>query len=181
MFGALLGLDSAGHVWYEAHMRPRYAWDLLALIAIGFLLLCGCTRDSGFTKGKGDIGPFILQHAISRGARPVATNSLPPVGGEWRYAEDQNGVVLQLPLEQFSEVEAFLRYTFGPPSHEPSDTTDGGKHGWYAARDIGAAVMFGYDEKRTEVIVLRPFGSNSPLPPEVFKAMAEGLEDKEEQ
>ena len=32
---------------------------------------------------------------------------------------------------------------------------DGGKLGWYAAKDIGVGLQFGYDQKHTQVIVLR--------------------------
>ena len=60
-----------------------------------------------FTKGKGDMGQFIMQQALKRGARPVATNSLPAIGVGWRYSEDQYGVVLQLPRERFSDVQVF--------------------------------------------------------------------------
>jgi hypothetical protein len=131
---------------------------LTALIAVCCALLIGCThgKEMRFTRGKGDIGPFILEHALKRGARPVATNALPPIGGEWRYSEDEDGVVLQLPREQFDQIAAFLRHTFGPPTQEPTKTTTGGKLGWYAARTIGVGLQFGYHAKRTQVIVLRP-------------------------
>ena len=131
---------------------------LTSLIVVGCALLTGCRHDKEmrFTKGKDDIGPFILEHALKRGARPVTTNALPAVGGEWRYSEDEHGVVLHLPREQFDQIAAFLRHTFGPPAQEPTDTTTGGKLGWYAARTIGVGLQFGYDAERTQVIVLRP-------------------------
>src|SRR5437762_2762384 len=110
---------------------------LTPLIAISFSLLCGCAHDEmHFTKGKGDMGQFVMQQALKRGARPVSTNSLPALGGEWRYSEDQYGVVLQLPRERFSEVQAFLRQAFGAPEQEPMATTAGGKLGWYAAKTV---------------------------------------------
>ena len=102
------------------------------------------------------MGQFIMQQALKRGARPVTTNSLPVVRGEWRYSEDQYGVVLELPRERFSDVRAFLRQAFGPPAHEPSETLVGGKLGWYAPTTIGVALQFGYDRERTQVTVLRP-------------------------
>lgn len=130
---------------------------LTSLIAVGCALLSGCSHDKEmcFTKGQGEVGPVILQYALSRGARPVATNDLPAVAGEWRYSEDEHGVVLQLPRERFDEVVAFLRHTFGPPAQEPTDTTTGGKLGWYAVKTIGVGLQFGYDTERTQVIVLR--------------------------
>jgi len=145
---------------------------LTSSVVLGLVLLSGCARDEmHFTKGKGDIGPFILQHALTRGARPVTTNSLPAVAGEWRYSEDQYGVVLQLPLERFADVQALLRQAFGPPAHEPSETTDGGQLGWYAAKDIGVGLQFGHDRKRTQVIVLRPQPTS-----EILKRIPEALE-----
>jgi hypothetical protein len=116
-----------------------------------------------FTKGKADIGPFILQHALACGARPVATKDLPAVGGEWRYSEDQYGVVLRLPRERFTEVQALLRHVFGPPAQEPTDTTGGGKLGWYAAKTIGVGIQFGYDREGTEVIILGPQPTSKSL------------------
>jgi hypothetical protein len=130
---------------------------LTPLIAVGLALLCGCTSGGmRFTKGTGDVGRFIMQQALQRGARPVATNGLPVISGDWSYSEDQYGVVLHLPRERFSEVGAFLRKAFGTPAHEPGETIDGGMLGWYAAKTIGVGLQFGYDRDCTEVIVIRP-------------------------
>lgn len=124
-----------------------------------------------FTKGTGDMGQFVMQQALKRGARPVATNSLPVVGGEWRYSEDQHGVVLHLSRERFPEVQAFLLQAFGPPAQEATDTTEGGKLGWYSPKTIGVALQFGYDPERTQVIVLRPQPTS-----EIIKRIPEALE-----
>jgi hypothetical protein len=59
---------------------------------------------------------------------------MPSIGGTWRYSEEQYGVVIQLPRERFGDVQTFLRHTFGPPAHEPSETMSGGRLGWYAAK-----------------------------------------------
>ena len=145
---------------------------LTSLIAVGLALLCGCASDEmRFTKGTGDMGQFVMQQALKRGARPVATNGLPAIAGEWSYSEDQYGVVLHLPREKFAEVGAFLRQAFGPPAHEPSETTDGGKLGWYAAKTIGVGLQFGYDRERTQVIVIRAQPTS-----EILKRLPETLE-----
>ena len=145
---------------------------LTPLIVASCALLCGCARDEmRFTKGTGDMGRFVIQQSLKLGARPVATNGLPSIQGEWRCFEDQYGVVLQLPRERFSEVQAFLRQAFGPPAHEPSETTDGGKLGWYAAKTIGVGLQFGHDRARTQVIVIRP----QPLG-EILKRLPEASE-----
>jgi hypothetical protein len=145
---------------------------LAPLIAVGLAFLCGCAHDEmRFTKGTGDMGQFFMQQALKRGARPLNTNSLPAITGKWRYSEDQYGVVLQSPRERFSEVQAFLRQAFGTPAHEPSETTDGGRLGWYAATTIGVGLQFGYDRERTQVIVIRP----QPMS-EIIKRIPEVLE-----
>jgi hypothetical protein len=117
-------------------------------------LFCGCSSDH-FRIGQGDAGRFILQQALVCGAHPLATNALPEIDGRWRYSVDTNGMVLQLPREQFSDVRSFLRQAFGSPEQEPIEAKDG-ELGWYAAKTIGIAIQFGYNSKRTQVIILRP-------------------------
>ena len=109
-----------------------------------------------FTKGTGDMGNFLVEHALKLGAHPISTNALPTIEGEWHYSEDQYGVVFQLPRERFLEVEAFLQQTFGTPAQVPTETTTGGKLGWYSPKAIGVALQFGFDQERTQVIVLKP-------------------------
>ncbi len=140
---------------------------------LGLLLVCGCADDKEmrFTKGTGDMGQFVMQQALKRGARPVATNSLPVVSGDWSYSEDQYGVVLHLPRERFSEVQAFLQQAFGAPAQEATDTRDGGKLGWYSPKTIGVALQFGYDSNQTQVIVLRPQPAS-----EIIKRLPEAME-----
>lgn len=141
--------------------------------AVALLLVCGCTceKEMRFTKGTGDLGQFVVQQALKRGARPVTTNGLPTLGGDWSYSEDQYGVVLHLPRERFSEVEAFLQHAFGAPAQAATDTTDGGKLGWYSPKAIGVALQFGYDSNQTQVIVLRP----QPVS-EIIKRIPEAVE-----
>ena len=103
-----------------------------ALACAGFLLafpMLAQENDMRFTKGKGDMGQFLMQQALKRDARPIATKDLPLIAGDWSYFEDQYGVIVQLPRERFSDVEAFLRQAFGAPAHAPSAQTDGGKLG----------------------------------------------------
>lgn len=120
----------------------------------------GSRGEMRFTKGTGDMGQFFMQQALKRGARPIATTGLPAITGTWSYSEDEYGVVFHLPRERFSAVDAFLRQAFGAPAHEASEGTDGSKMGWYAAKTLGVALQFGYDHKRTQVIVLRPVPSS---------------------
>lgn len=146
---------------------------LMSFAIAGLLLLCSCAgeKEMQFAKGTGDMGEFVVQQALKRGARPAATNNLPAVGGDWSYSEDQHGVILHLSRERFSEVEVFLQQAFGTPAQAATDTTDGGKLGWYSPKTIGVALQFGYDSKQTQVIVLRPQPAN-----EIIKRIPEALE-----
>ena len=128
-----------------------------------------------YSAASGDMGEFIIQKALQCGAKTVSTNDLPALKGEWKYSEDQYGVVCHLGRERFDEVLAFLRKAFGPPAHEPSDSTDGGKSGWYSAKTIGIGLQFTYNKERTQVIVLRPQKGS-----EVFKRAAELAKTEEE-
>ena len=142
---------------------------------LGLCLLNHADDEMQFTKGTGDLGQYIIQQALKCGAKTVRTNDLPPIKGEWKYSEDQYGVVVQLGKERFEEVQTFLRKAFGPPAQEPDATTDGGKLGWYAARTTGIGLHFGYNKERTQVIILRPQKGS-----EVYKRAAEFAITEEE-
>lgn len=148
----------------------------LKLLFLAALCFCAhAEEEMRFTKGQGDMGQFIIKKAVQCGARTVSTNDLPALKGEWNYSEDQYGVVLHLGRERFDEVLAFLRNSFGPPAHEPTDLTDGGKMGWYSAKAIGIGLQVSHNEDRTQVIILRPQKGS-----EMFKRAAEVAKTKEE-
>jgi len=117
-------------------------------------LLCGCAQDH-FKKGHGDVGQFIIQQADVRGGLSISMNEFPPIPGRWRFSEDQQGVVIETAPDQYPAIESLLRQTFGQPKFL-SDTTDGGKLGGYRLTPMGGAIQFGYDAKRTQVIIIRP-------------------------
>jgi hypothetical protein len=73
----------------------------------------------------------MLHRAVAYGGRPIATNGIPVLGGEWQYVEDEHGVGLVFPASRYGEVESFLTAAFGQRSGNP---------GW-AVRDIGAAIF----------------------------------------
>jgi hypothetical protein len=91
--------------------------------------------------------------------------------GRWEYFQDQYGVVVRLPVDRFSEVDAFLRAAFGTPKQEPTETKDGGKLGWFPTKEIGVAIQFGYDREHAQVIVLRPQPAS-----EIIKRLPEAME-----
>ena len=108
-------------------------------------LLVGCARPH-YVIGHGDAGQFMLRHAVAYGARPVTTNSLPVLNGEWQYIEDKHGVGLVFPASRYAEVESFFTAAFGPRS---------GKPGW-GVRDIGAAIYLQLSDTSTIVGIHPP-------------------------
>jgi hypothetical protein len=137
---------------------------LNSLVLAVFCFCAHAEEEMRFTKGSGDMGEYIIQQALKCGAKVVSTNNLPPIKGDWKFSEDKYGVVLQAGRDRFDEVQLFLKKAFGAPAHDATETTDGGKLGWYAVRIIGIGLQFGYDAKQTQVIVLRP-----QKPSEVYK------------
>jgi len=117
------------------------------LLAVGCLgLVLGCTH-AHYTTGHGDAGQFMLQHAVAYGGRPLSTNGLPPLAGDWSYIEDKHGVGVLFPLSRYTEVQAFLASAFGP---QPN------KAGW-GVRDIGAAIYLQTNGVNTLVGVHPPY------------------------
>src|SRR5829696_8834729 len=133
-------------------MRIHAFWVVLAAA-----LFCGCASKP-FKRGRGDVGQFILQHAVARGGSPT-TNSLPAIGGRWRYSQDDDGVVIRMPREHYPKVENFLRQAFGTPMIEPKKIPGGGRLGVYRLSTNGGGIQFGYDINGTQVVVLRPMST----------------------
>jgi hypothetical protein len=123
-----------------------------SLVLVGWL--CGCTHER-FTRGSGDAGSFILARAVAYGSTPLSTNDLPAVSEAWRYSEDSQGVVIRMPRDRYAALEQFLQQAFGPPRFGPVDTTDGAKLGGYRLTSRGGGIQFSYDDKDTQVIILR--------------------------
>jgi hypothetical protein len=135
-------------------------------------LFVGCSSER-FKTGRGDVGVFILQHAIACGGNP-STNAIPRIDGKWRYSEDKDGVVIRMDREQYPTVEAFLRHAFGEPKISPTkQTVDGSKLGVYRLSDKGGAIQFVQDAKQTQIIVLRPMSTE-----EIFDGAVEAMKEK---
>jgi len=120
-----------------------------ALLVLGLALLCGCGHER-FSTGHGDAGRFLLEKAINLGGRPIATNGLPTISGDWHFVQDEFGVLVELPAASFSFVDSYLRSAFGAPSSQAGDFTIWG------VRDIGIAIYFGKARGVTEVSVHPP-------------------------
>lgn len=139
------------------YIRDMFLFRRLSSLLV--VLLCACAagdHEPRFTQGPGEFGRFISQKALEYGAKNVSTNDLPRIQARWKYFEDPDGVQFHLGLAQFDEVQKSLRKAFGPPAHEPTETTDHGKLAWYAASEIGVGLQFGYNKKGAFVILLRP-------------------------
>jgi hypothetical protein len=128
-----------------------------SVIVILVLFLCGCSKssDSDFISGTGDVGKFILEEVLKRGGRSISQNDLPVIQGEWKYFEDENGVIIHLDPKSSGDLEKFLNQAFGKPANEASATTTGGKLGWYAPNDIGVLLQFGFEPKHAFIILLK--------------------------
>src|SRR5713226_4596086 len=79
--------------WRRIAERRRSV-SSIAMRATASLLVCclglmlGC-RHAHYAAGHGDAGQFMLLRALAYGGRPVTTNGLPPLGGEWSYIQDE--------------------------------------------------------------------------------------------
>lgn len=137
----------------------RHCAQFFILAAV---ICCGCSSDH-FKSGHGDVGLFILKHAVARGGNIVMTNSLPPVNVSWRYSEDTNGVVIQMSRKNYPEVKEFLHEAFGEPKFGPVKSTDGGELGVYRLSSKGGGIQFGYNAKETHIVVIRPMSTEEIL------------------
>ncbi len=129
---------------------------ILPLTVLFFILLgsCATSHHMQFKAGSGDAGLFILQRATACGGKPIIAEDMPVIAGPWRFSEDQYGVVIRLPREDYEAVEQLLFQAFGEPTLPTSETTDG-KFGCYELTPQGGGIQFGYDAQGTEVVVLR--------------------------
>ena len=129
-----------------------------SLVLVGLATLCGCSSGKHYVRGQGDVGQFILQHAVSFGGHPAATNGLPTIAGDWQYVQDEYGVGILLSQSQYQPVQDFVRAAFGPPSNSA---------GW-SVRDFGVAIMVQKADTNTVVGI---------YPPMSDEKMAQGIRE----
>ena len=122
---------------------------LASFFVIGLVIICGCASKH-YTRGQGDAGQFILQHAVAFGGQPVSTNGLPAIGGDWQFIQDEYGIGILLPASQFQTVQDFVRAAFGPPSNTA---------GW-SVRDFGVAIMVQKAGDMTSVGIYPPMSDD---------------------
>jgi len=115
----------------------------ISLFVCGVVLFCGCSDDHIF-QGRGDAGQFILQRVRASGGHSIATNGLPTLAGDWRYAHNKFGVAVLFPTSQYTNVYAYLHSAFGP-SHDSA-----GRSIWH----VGVYIYLDRIGTNTEVDIL---------------------------
>jgi hypothetical protein len=169
--------------WLDKEMRPRYGCrqssDVLMFKATFLMLpmalvLCGCKTHMGFRfyRGQGDVAQVILQESIQRGGTPSNTNSLPVLTGKWYHNQDEYGIGLLLPRDQYEVVRDMPNQWYGQHRLGPTETLDGGWLSVYRFTPKGGAMLVGCDRKVTTV-GMRPLNAE-----ESAKAMSEAFKDK---
>jgi hypothetical protein len=130
-----------------------------AFIFLSALAMIGCATEH-HTTGHGDVGQFILQHAIRYGGVPTTTNGLPVVTTRWRYLEDEHGTQIHLPSHDYSSVEAFLNQAFaGKPQFGPSGLSEKRTRiHEYRMSQKGGGIQLSEQDSDTLVLVIRPLG-----------------------
>ena len=117
-----------------------------SLVLLGLAIVCGCSSNKHYVRGQGDVGQFIIQHAVAFGSHPVATNSLPTITSDWQCIQNEYGVGIVLSRSQYQPVQDFVRAAFGPPSNSA---------GW-SVRDFGVAIMVQKADSNTVVGIYPP-------------------------
>jgi hypothetical protein len=89
------------------------------------------------------------------GARPVATNSLPVVTGDWRAIKDSAGITYYLTRTSFAELDAWSRATFGAPIVAVETNLSGFPQSVWAAHKVGIAIQLVGGAESQKVILLK--------------------------
>lgn len=132
-----------------------------AFIFVSALVMIGCATEH-YNTGHGDVGQFILQHAIRYGGVPTTTNGLPVVTSRWRYLEDEHGIQIHLPSPDYCSIEAFLNQAFaGKPQFGPSGSVESRTRiHEYRMSQKGGGIQLSEQDSETLVLVIRPVGAS---------------------
>lgn len=131
------------------------------LIFILVLAISGCASEH-YSAGHGDVGQFILRQATRYGGVPTTTNNLPVITSHWRYSEDERGMQIHLPTDDYSRIEAFLdrafagKHQFGSGGSAENNTRI---HEYRLSPKGGGIQLTGQDDD-TQVIIIRPLDSS---------------------
>lgn len=154
-------------------LKDKQAWFVYVVLLLG---ASGCATNR-FKSGSGDVSQLILHRAMLSGATPISTNAVSRISNQWRYFEDDNGIVIRMAQSDYPALESFLIETFGQPLKGPNNTPDGGKYGVYRFTSEGGVLQFGRDSvDGTHVEIIRPLTRR-----ESTEAIEKALEDKQVQ
>ena len=157
--GSAVAAHAANPRWPSRYLRPYRAFMRLhtfsfALVAV---LILGCATEHR-VAGRGDVGRFILQQAISYGGRPTTTNGLPAITSHWTYSQDADGLVISMARSDYSNAELFLSQAFAGQRHfGPQDGHDGFRIFECRLTPKGGGIQLSRNSADAQVIILRPF------------------------
>ena len=165
----MLAVERKGEITYNLNVRGKIS--LSVLIAI---FLCGCTHDES-KRGHGEVGDFVLQQTfvLVPNAQFVLTNNLPKIGDQWRYSQDQYGVVIRLPKDHYPALTNFLGVALGKPRLAP-DLTNEFQLGVYRLTAKGGAIQYERDKNFAQIIIIRPLTEK-----EFSEGLTHALQNKE--
>ena len=132
---------------------------LKQLIAGSLLVLLGCSKGASGAKMSGDLVPFVLKCAATRGASPT-TNSVVTLQAEWTHQGSPLEDIIAVSGDHFDEVQAFLKQAFGEPDRAlgsiPVSSVGGSstRQGVYSGRQIGVGLNFSGDSKNTVICII---------------------------
>jgi len=162
----------AGRFSFTQRVAETISLDRMSKLRIEILLfsaatlLFSCSKSDpqfpGYKVATGDAAAFIINSAVSCGARSRLTNNAPRLDAEWRYKADQDGVqIFLLGGDRFAQVKTLLSGAFGPPAIAAQTNQD--KHismVSYAAPAVGAAIQLLREQNPkggfyTQIVIVR--------------------------
>jgi hypothetical protein len=132
------------------------------IFALAVAMAWGCATEH-HVAGRGDVGQFILQRAVSYGGNPTTTNGLPPITSCWSYYEGEDGgVVILMSRGDYSSTETFLSQAFvGQRQFGPKDGEDGSRIFECRLTPNGGGIQLTRHTGDSQVIVLPPLKRGS--------------------
>jgi len=146
--------------------------NLITLLACT-VILSGCVHGQ-FTKGRGDVSAFIVHQAMIRGGQPITTNDLPVLAKNWKFFEDDKGVVVRLKRQECDKVKSLLLRAFGNPTYSPTKTDEGNELIAYRLTAKGGSIQLACFDDQTQITIIRALSNN-----EFSDSVRKTFQDKE--
>jgi hypothetical protein len=129
-------------------MGTRISITLFVAIAV----LCGCATAE---KQSGDLGLFLQQELVGRGARLRTTPPLPVVKADWKFTPDEYGFVAFVYCDRFQELDAWFRQACGEAKISVERNGDGQPQRVYDSNVIGVALQCVREDKGVTIICVK--------------------------